>query len=344
MANPASTTVPAQPAVDRPFDVLGLGEPLLEFSELLADGPSHYLPGFGGDTSNAVIAAARQGARVAYATRLGHDVFGDRFVALWRDEGVDTSLVARDADAFTGIYFVTHGEGGHEFSYYRRGSAASLMRPGDLPTEAIDATRLLHVSGISQAISAGACDAVFAAIAAARERGVLISYDTNLRLKLWPLARARAVILESISQCDLCLPSLEDATAVTGLRDPDAIVDAFLARGAQVVALKLGAAGALVASADERHRVPGLRVATVDATGAGDTFDGAFLAEYLRGAPLAAAARYANAAAALSTQGYGRRGADPAARGGRGLPRPVSVHAAAPARPAPSARADRLSR
>jgi 2-dehydro-3-deoxygluconokinase len=122
---------------------------------------------------------------------------------------------------------------------------------------------------------------------------------------LWPLARALAVILESIAQCDLCLPSLEDATAVTGLRAPDAIVDAFLARGARVVALKLGAAGALVASVDERHAVPGLRVATVDATGAGDAFDGAFLAEYLRGASLAEAARYANAAAALSTRGYG---------------------------------------
>jgi 2-dehydro-3-deoxygluconokinase len=305
MAYPASTTEPAHPNVERPFDVLGLGEPLLEFSELLDADTPRYLPGFGGDTSNAVIAAARQGARTAYATRLGQDVFGDRFVALWRAEGVDTSLVVRDVDAFTGIYFVTHGEGGHEFSYYRRGSAASLLRPGDLAADAIAATRLLHVSGISQAISPGACDAVFAAMAIARERGVLVSYDTNLRLKLWPLARARAVILESIGQCDLCLPSLEDATAVTGLRDPDAIVDAFLARGARVVALKLGAAGALVASAEERHAVPGLRVATVDATGAGDTFDGAFLAEYLRGASLASAGRYANAAAALSTQGYG---------------------------------------
>jgi 2-dehydro-3-deoxygluconokinase len=293
--------------MDRTIDILGMGEPLLEFSELAREGAGEprYLPGFGGDTSNAVIAAARQGATTAYATRLGQDVFGDRFVALWRREGVDTRFVDRDPDASTGIYFVTHGEQGHDFTYYRRGSAASKMRPGDLAPDAIGATRLLHVSGISQAISTDACDAVFAAIAAARERGVLVSYDTNLRLKLWPLPRARAVILETIARCDVCLPSLEDATAVTGLRDPDAIVDAFLERGAKVVALKLGAAGALVADGGERHAVAGLRVATVDATGAGDTFDGAFLAERLRGGSLAAAARYANAAAALSTQGYG---------------------------------------
>jgi 2-dehydro-3-deoxygluconokinase len=287
------------------FDVLGMGEPLLEFSELAGEGEPRYLPGFGGDTSNATIAAARQGAAAAYATRLGQDVFGDRFVALWTREGVDTRFVERDPDASTGIYFVTHGERGHDFTYYRRGSAASRMRPGGLSADAVATTRMLHVSGISQAISADACDAVFAAVAAARERGVLVAYDTNLRLKLWPLARARAVILETIGQCDVCLPSLEDATSVTGLRDPDAIVDAFLARGAGIVALKLGAAGALVADRDQRHLVPGIRVATVDATGAGDTFDGAFLAEHLRGAPLAVAARYANAAAALSTRGYG---------------------------------------
>jgi len=297
----------------RQLDVLGLGEPMLEFNETAEPGGGgpRYLQGFGGDTSNAVIAAARQGAAAGYWTRLGQDVFGDRFMQLWAAEGVDAGHVARDPDAPTGIYFVTHGPAGHAFSYYRRGSAASRMRPSDVPLAAIAAARVLHVSGISQAISAGACDTVFAAIEAARSAGAAVSYDTNLRLKLWPLARARAVAMETVAQCDVCLPSLEDATQLTGLEDPDAVVDALLGRGARVVALKLGPDGALVADGHERHRLAGHAVATVDATGAGDTFDGAFLAEWVRGASLAEAGRYANAAAALSTRGYGAVGPIP---------------------------------
>ncbi len=201
----------------RRLDIIGLGEPMLEFSQTTdtAGVGDHYLQGFGGDTSNAVIAAARQGAAVGYWTRLGQDVFGDRLMELWGREGVEAGRVVRDPDAPTGIYFVTHGPAGHAFSYYRHGSAASLMRPADVPVEAIAAAKVLHVSGISQAVSPGACDAVASAIDVAR------------------------------------------------------------------------------------------------AAGAGDTFDGAFLAEWVRGAALADATRYANAAAALSTRGYGAVGPIP---------------------------------
>ena len=88
-------------------------------------------------------------------------------------------------------------------------------------------------------------------------------------------------------------------------RDPDAIVDFYLDLGASIVALTLGEAGTLVATAEQRARVPAIEVTPVDATAAGDTFDGAFLAEHLKSADPFAAARFANAAAALSTEGYG---------------------------------------
>jgi 2-dehydro-3-deoxygluconokinase len=290
---------------ERNIDILSLGEPLLEFNQLSEAGRQIYLPGFGGDTSNVAVAAARQGASVGYVTRLGGDPFGDRFMALWEAEGIDTSCVARDSNAPTGIYFVTHGPSGHQFTYFRKGSAASRMTPTDLPREAIAHASVLHASGISQAISESACDAVFEAIAIARANGVTVSYDTNLRLKLWPLARARAIILESISLADVCLPSLEDASALLGTRDPDAIVDALLGKGAGVVALKMGPDGALVANKTERQRLSGHQVDAIDATGAGDTFDGAFIAMLLEGRSLREAAVYANAAAALSTTGYG---------------------------------------
>jgi len=294
------------------MDIVSMGEPLMEFSEVMDPVRGRiYLPGFGGDTSNFAVAAARQGARVGYLTHIGADAFGDRFVELWKSEGIDTSLVVRDPDAHTGLYFITYTEAGHRFTYHRKGSAASRMRPEDVPAEAIARATLLHVSGISQAISDSACDAVLRAVEIARTHGVLVSYDPNLRLRLWPLARARAVIHATAAMADLFLPSLEDAQQLTGLDDPDRIADFYLGLGAGLVALKLGRRGVLVATRAERHRVEGFRVETVDATGAGDTFDGAFVAERLNGAGLAEAARYANAAAALSTTGYGAVGPIP---------------------------------
>src|SRR5438128_2343861 len=109
---------------DKLFDLVALGEAMLEFNQT-QPGQATYLQGFGGDTSNAVIAAARAGAATAYLTRVGDDWFGERLLALWRDEGVDVGGVEKDPQRPTGIYFVQHGERGHVFSYRRAGSAAS---------------------------------------------------------------------------------------------------------------------------------------------------------------------------------------------------------------------------
>jgi 2-dehydro-3-deoxygluconokinase len=289
---------------DTRFDIVALGEPLLEFNQTRADA-QQFLQGFGGDTSNCIIAAARLGAATAYVTRLGDDAFGRQFLHLWERERVDTSGVRTDPEAPTGIYFVTHGGGGHEFSYLRAGSAASRMRPADLPMDVLRSTKVLHVSGISQAISAGACDSVFAAIDAACESDARVSYDSNLRLKLWPLARAKAVIVATLPVIDWFLPSLDEAALLSGASDPNAILDWCHSRGAPLVALKMGADGVLVSSGDAREHIRGHRVTAVDATGAGDCFDGAFVARIIAGDDATAAARYANAAAALATTGYG---------------------------------------
>ena len=287
-------------------DLLCLGEPMLEFNQQppTPDGRVLYLEGHGGDTSNAAIAAARSGASVGYVTAIGRDGPGDSFMALWAREGVDTATVLRREDAPTGIYFVTHDAAGHHFTFYRSGSAAARYRPEDVPQDAIRASRILHLSGISQAISDSACDAAFHAIEVARAAGVKVSYDTNLRLRLWPASRAAAVMHAAIGMADIALPSLDDATALTGLTDADAVADFYL-RLCPLVLLKCGAAGCLVATRDRRMRIPAHRVHAVDATGAGDTFAGAFLARMLAGDGPEDAARYANAAAALSTTGYG---------------------------------------
>jgi len=286
-------------------EVLAIGEPMVEFNQSGGPGSRNYLQGFGGDTSNFAIAAARQGARAAYFTRLGDDVYGQMLRNLWERESVDASAVESDPHAFTGIYFVTHGESGHQFSFFRTGSAASGMHPAHLPLAMIRGARVLHVSGISFAISASAADTCYAAIEAAKAAGVMVSFDTNLRLRLWSKDRARAVMTDVIGLADICLPSYDDVVVITGLTDPDALVDFCLARGARIVALKLGADGALVADRDQRIRIAPHKCHPVDATGAGDTFGGAFVARLIAGDDLAAAGLYATAAAALSTEGFG---------------------------------------
>jgi len=152
------------------LDIVALGEAMVEFNQRPhehADDAPLYLQGFGGDTSNAAIAAARAGARVAYLTRLGTDRWGDRLMDLWQQENVDTTPVQRDAQSPTGMYFVSHDAQGHHFSYARAGSAASRMQPQDLThwADSIARSQWLHLSGISLAISASACDTAFAAVA-----------------------------------------------------------------------------------------------------------------------------------------------------------------------------------
>jgi 2-dehydro-3-deoxygluconokinase len=286
------------------IDLLSLGEPLYEFSQI-PESPGHYLQGFGGDTMNCAIAAARQGARVAYVTRLGDDDFGRQFLQLWRGEGLDVSGVAIDPEAHTAVYFITHGNTGHVFSYLRKGSAASRLQSAELPLELIRSARYFHTSGISQAISDSACDAVFAAIEAAKSAGATFVYDCNVRLRLWPLARARAVITATLAKADFFLLSMEDAEALCGLKDPAAIIDWCHRAGAGVVVLKLGADGVMGSDSSRCERIAGHKVDCVDATGAGDCFAGALLARMAAGEDFWRSLRYANAAAALTTTGYG---------------------------------------
>ena len=300
------------------YDIVALGEPLIEFNQT-APGEPRFLQGYGGDTSNAMIAAARQGARCAYLTRVGDDAFGAQFRALWRAEGVDDAGVLTDPQAHTAVYFVTHGADGHVFSYLRASSAASRMHPDDLAHGLIERARFLHVSAISQAISISACDTVYAAIARARAAGVQVCYDSNLRLRLWSLERARAVLRDTLASADWFLPSLDDMQTLTGMKVPEAILDWSRAAGARRIVLKLGRQGAILDDGERRLHVAPHAVTAVDATGAGDCFAGNFLARLAAGDAPADAVRWANVAAALSTTGFGAVAP---------LPRPEQVRAA----------------
>ncbi|MEN9762846.1 MAG: hypothetical protein RI906_2672 [Pseudomonadota bacterium] len=286
-----------------PADIVALGEPLIEFSQI--KGEPTYRFGFGGDTSNFAIAAARVGARTAYLSRVGDEPFGRALLNLWNREGVDCSAVELDTEAPTGIYFISYDGSGHHFSYRRTGSAATRMQLNEGFVAAIRSARWLHVSGITQAISTQACDTALQAMALAREAGVRVSYDLNFRPRLWPAARAAAIARASLAYTDLFLPSIDEAQTVLGVGSAQALVDWALAQGARAVAVKRGELGACVSTGQNLVDIPAWPVQAVDATGAGDCFGGVTVARLLAGDDLATAARAGAVAAALATRGFG---------------------------------------
>jgi 2-dehydro-3-deoxygluconokinase len=268
--------------------------------------------GWGGDTSNFAVAAARLGNSVGIMGRIGSDEFGRSFLNLWAREVIDTSHAIVEPDSFTAIYFISRRQdGGHDFTYYRKDSAASHYAPNDIDPEYVAQARVFHSSGITQAISASSCDAVFRAAEIAKEKGVLFSYDPNLRLKLWSLPRARAVINLSFEIADIVFPSLEDARILTGLEEPGDIVANILKRGPKIVVLKLGSEGCMVGTVGKIFTEPPIKVKAVDSSGAGDAFDAGFITGLLAGWTLKRTARFANAVGALTCLTKGCAGATP---------------------------------
>jgi 2-dehydro-3-deoxygluconokinase len=290
--------------MQKDIDILAIGEAMIEFNQRSA-GADSYVVGFGGDTSNCAIAAARMGAKTAYLSRVGSDVFGQRLMALWADEGVSAKGVIVEEGADTGLYFVNHDDDGHHFSYRRKNSAASHLAPADISEDLLSSSRWLHFSGISQAISASAAEAVSHAMVLAKKHGTRISYDLNFRPGLWSADAALQAAIGALKVCDVFFPSVDEVRLLTGLHSATDIIHWAHAGGAKLVALKLGADGCLVSSGDKQTHIPSIQVDCVDATGAGDCFAGAFLSRLCAGQDPAGAAAFANAAAALSTQGYG---------------------------------------
>ncbi|MCC6904691.1 MAG: sugar kinase [Anaerolineae bacterium] len=292
------------------LDIVSLGEPLVEFNGAVEGSlreVQHYSRGFGGDTSNFAVAAARLGAKVGYVCRVGADGFADVLFDMWAREGIDTTHVTREDGAFTGIYFVNRQNGQHSWTYYRRNSAASHITPADVPADYITSARLFQSSGAVQALSNTACDTVFHAMRIARSAGIPVCYDPNFRPVLWGgIDRGRSAVLEAISLADIITPSIEDARALLPGDDaPETIARRLFERGPRIVILTLGGEGAILVTRDGLTRFPPFPVEAVDATGAGDAFTGGFLVAYLEGHPLDDCVRFASAAGALTCTGPG---------------------------------------
>lgn len=227
-----------------------------------------------GAESNVAIGLARLGHRVQYAGRISTDRFGDEIVRTLRDEGVDVGHVVRD-EAPTGVMLVEQRTADVTLVEYRRaGSAASRTQIGDLAAAVAEKPRLVHVTGITPALSASAREAVRAVVEVAHDQGSFTSLDVNHRSRLWSRDDARAVLRPLLEHIDVVIASADELALVSGGDDDDenAAAMALLDAGVGAVAITRGGAGASLLTHIGRDDLPAVPVTAVDPLGAGDAF------------------------------------------------------------------------
>lgn len=268
------------------------GAPLLEQS-------------FGGAESNVAIGAARLGCRVGWFGALGNDPFGLKIVKALRGEGVDVSRAALSDEAPTGMMFRESIAGKLNVHYRRQHSAASRMAPGCLDPAYIQGCRVLHVTGITAAISPSSRETLLEAVRLAKAAGARVSFDPNLRLKLWTLEEAREVLLPLAEQADYFLPGWDELKLLYATDDEAEILERLRALRAVSVVKGYGESTLLLegGSSTAIPFYPADQV--VDTVGAGDGFCAGFLAALLRGLPLPEAVRVASVNGSLVVQGRG---------------------------------------
>jgi 2-dehydro-3-deoxygluconokinase len=266
------------------LDVLTFGEAMISFRSagpLRSD--AAFTPGLAGAESNVAIALARLGHRTRWVGRLGADPFGELALRELRAEGVDVTRVATESDAPTGLMFLEQRTADTSRVEYRRaGSAGSRLRPTDV-TSALDLRpRILHVTGITPALSQTAHDAWSASLGEAVGADVFVSLDVNYRARLWDRATARDALCARVGQADLVIASEDELDLVADGGEEEA-AKALLSGGASYVVVKRGACGASVWTEGDRIDAPALPVTAIDTVGAGDAFSAGFLSGLLDG-------------------------------------------------------------
>jgi sugar/nucleoside kinase (ribokinase family) len=248
--------------------------------------------------------AARLGLRVAMAGVVGDDALGRFMLGAMAERGIETGAVRIDPAVPTGASVILSGP--TDRAILTAPGTMPLLRAGDVPPALVARARHLHV-GSFFLLDAARPD-LPALFAAARAGGATTSLDCNWDpLEVWD-GGIRALLAET----NVFLPNAAEATRLTGIADVEAAARALVALGPRIVAVKLGADGALAVTADgAAARCPVLAIDPVDTTGAGDSFDAGFLAGWLAGRPLAACLALGVACGSLSTRGVGGTAAQP---------------------------------
>ena len=256
-----------------------------------------------GAESNVAVGAAKLGISVSWISRVGEDEFGHYICNQTRAEGVDCSHVIYDTAHRTGIMFKETGVGETKVFYYRENSAASHMEPDDLPENLLADARILHLSGITPVLSEQCKNTVMSALERAHRHGVRVSFDPNVRWKLWGDNDYVPILKQIAYQSEIVLLGLDEAEALFGLNQPDAVFDELFGNGtAEYAAVKDGSRGAYVADKNHRYFIPPYACRPVDPIGAGDGFNAGFLSGLLKGCGTELCGKMGAICGALATQ------------------------------------------
>lgn len=301
--------------------VIALGELLIDFVSTVAGVTLEEAPAFekapGGAPANVVVGLVRLGVPSGFMGQVGEDPFGHFLVQTLANEGVDVSGMRFSDQARTALAFVSlRADGERDFMFYRHPSADMLYRPEDVAVGLLDGARLFHFGSISL-IHEPSRSATLHAVQAARARGLLVSYDPNLRLNLWATAdAAREGIQLAWPLAHIIKVSEEEMGFLSGHDDPLVGARAMWHDDLRLLVITRGGAGSLFLTPTDHGSAPSFPVDTVDTTGAGDGFVAGLLKGLLDDpdalddrARLTTICRYANAVGALTTT---RRGAIPA--------------------------------
>lgn len=288
------------------LDVVTLGEAMIQMTPKQMGMLRHarqFERYVGGAEANVAIGIARLGHRAGWISRVGADEFGACVRATIRGEGVDTSQVVEDEGAQTGIYFKEPRRADlTRVHYYRDGSAASRLAPSDLDAEYLSQAEYLHISGITPALSSSCREATWEALRMANAHGVAVSFDPNVRRKLWSEEEARATLREMIPEVHTVMTGEGEATLLTGREEPDDAARVLFEMGPEQVVVRLGEEGALALGPDGSVvRRPSISVQVVDVVGAGDAFTAGYLSGQLRGWDVGASLELGNVAGGLAT-------------------------------------------
>jgi 2-dehydro-3-deoxygluconokinase len=245
--------------------------------------------GMGGSESNVAIALRRLGTSVAWVGRVGNDSLGELVLRELAAEGIVVDPL-RDGTAPTGLMIKERRTMDQlKVWYYRSGSAGSRLSPEDIPQERIAHARLLHLTGITPALSPSAAQAAQHALDIAREAGVLVSFDLNYRAALWSAAEAGEVFRNFIAQADIVFAGHDEAAIAVGpAEDSLELAWRIAALGPSQAVIKRGAAGCAAVIDGKEYEQDAIRVNAIDTVGAGDAFVAGYISDLLAGAAVPA--------------------------------------------------------
>lgn len=260
-----------------------------------------------GAESNLAIGVSKLGHSAGWIGRLGKDEFGEYVQNSIRAEGVDTSRVVFDREHRTGVMFKQMRNASEtSVFYYRENSAASHLSPDMLDEAYMAEADIIHLTGITPVLGDGCRETVEAAMDLAERHEKLISFDPNIRRKLWKDRDFVPMLRHMMFRAQIVLLGADEAEALMGTCEPSRVMDLLFDKGrAEYVAVKNGAKGACVGDGERCVEIPAFPCTCIDPVGAGDAFNAAFLCGILEGKDVAGCGRMGAVAGALATETYG---------------------------------------